>query len=288
METLFFWKKAVRCASAEEWLERAAAVVPAERLALLTKANGRMASVEAYLDTAGEAERLARRFGGRTGKIEAGDWLAPAATKPGKPLSFGKRLLITGHVEELAGLQAAHPGRHVLCIPAAMAFGTGEHATTALCLRFLAEASTRLNTTGDWRMLDLGSGSGVLALAARAFGAREATGFDHDPHAVRTARENVALNRIPRVHFRQVDLLKERWPPAQPGGWPLVTANLFSELLIDLLPQIGSALAVGGRLIASGILSSQTPEVERAFAKQGLGVITKRRRGRWVAYLMQR
>ena len=288
METLFYWKKTVSLSRAEDWRERAAAIVPAERLALVTKAKGRTARLEAYLDTAEEAAALARRFGGRTGKTDAKEWLAPAVAAPGKPLSFGARLLITGHVEALAGLRAAHPGRQVLCIPAAMAFGTGEHATTAMCLRFLAEASTRLNAAGGWRLLDLGSGSGVLALAARSFGAAQATGFDHDPHAVRTARENAVLNHITRVHFRQVDLLKEIWPQSQPGGWPLVTANLFSELLITLLPKIGSALSAGGRLIASGVLASQTPEVETAFLEQGFRVITKRRRGRWVAYLTRK
>ena len=288
VEPLYFWKKSVRPGHAEAWLERVGAVVPAERLAVVTKANGRTTRLEAYLDTAGEAADLARRFGGQTGQVAAAAWLAASAIAPGKPLAFGRRLLITGQADELAGLKAAHPGRHVLCIPAAMAFGTGEHATTAMCLRFLAEASVGLNAAGDWEVLDLGSGSGVLALAARIFGARDATGFDNDPHAVRTARENASLNSIKRVQFRRVDLLRGSWPQSRAGGWPLVTANLFSELHIALLPQMASVMAAGGRLIASGILASQTPEVEDAFRAAKLEVLTKRRRGRWVAYLARK
>ena len=288
MEPLYFWKKAVSPLRADRWLEQVGAVVPAERLAVVTKADGRTTRLEAYLDTKDEALHLAQRFGGQTGEVAAQDWLAASAIAPGKPLAFGRRLLITGREEELAGLKAAHPGRHVLCIPAAMAFGTGEHATTAMCLRFLAEASVRLNAAGGWQVLDLGSGSGVLALAARTFGAQEATGLDNDPHAVRTARENAALNAIRRVRFQRVDLLRGTWPQHRPDGWPLVTANLFSELHVALLPQMAAAMRAGGRLIASGILASQTPEVEGALRTADLEVITRRRRGRWVAYLAQK
>ena len=288
MEPLYFWKKSVSPGRAEEWLERLGAVVPAERLAAVAKANGRTVSLEAYLDAESDVENLARRFGGRTGQVAPADWLAASAIAPGKPLAFGRRLWITGQAEALAGLKAAHPGRHVLCIPAAMAFGTGEHATTAMCLRFLAEASAGLNAAGDWPVLDLGSGSGVLALAARLFGAKQAMGLDNDPHAVRTARENAALNGIKRAGFRRVDLLRGPWPRGRSGGWPLVTANLFSELHVALMPQVTAAMSEGGRLIASGILAGQTPEVEAAFQKERLRVITKRRRGRWVAYLVQK
>ena len=288
MEPLYFWKKSVAPGRAEEWLGRLGAVVAAERLAVVAKANGRTVSLEAYLDAESDVESLARRFGGRTGQVAPVNWLAASAIAPGKPLAFGRRLWITGRVEELAGLKAAHPARHVLCIPAAMAFGTGEHATTAMCLRFLAEASAGLNAGSDWQVLDLGSGSGVLALAARLFGAKRAVGVDNDPHAVRTARENAALNAIERAEFRRVDLLRGRWPRGRSGGWPLVTANLFSELHVALMPQMASVMSEGGRLIASGILAGQTPEVEAAFRKAGLDVITKRRRGRWVAYLAQK
>ena len=77
-------------------------------------------------------------------------------------------------------------------------------------------------------------------------------------------------------------------PRGRSGGWPLVTANLFSELHVALMPQVAAAMSEGGRLIASGILAGQTPEVEAAFRKEKLRVITKRRRGRWVAYLAQK
>ena len=232
---------------------------------------------------------MARRFGGKTGQVASADWLAASAIAPGKPLAFGRRLLITGQAAELAGLKAAHPGRHVLCIPAAMAFGTGEHATTAMCLRFLAEVSAGLNAAGAWQVLDLGSGSGVLALAARLFGAQKATGFDNDPHAVRTARENAALNAINRAEFRRVDLLRGAWPQSRSGGWPLVTANLFSELHIALLPQMASAMSEGGRL--DRLRHPRQPDAgsgSRFPAGNDWRSSPERRRGRWVAYLARK
>ena len=84
-------------------------------------------------------------------------------------------------------------------------------------------------------MLDLGSGSGILALAGKLFGAGDALGLENDPHAVRTARENAALNGVREVRFRRADLLKE-WPPERRTRWQVITANLFSELLTSPAP----------------------------------------------------
>ena len=155
--------------------------------------------LEIYCAGEAEARGLAKRFGGRVRAVPAGSWQPPPATAPGHALGIGGRLWVTGREEELPALRAAHPGKAALCIPAAMAFGTGEHATTAMCLRLLAETARTLKADGHggaWELLDLGSGSGILALAGKMFGARSALGLDNDPHAVRIARENAALNGV--------------------------------------------------------------------------------------------
>ena len=216
--------------------------------------------------------------------VRAESWQPAPATRPGRPLAVAGRLWVTGREEELPALRAAHPGGAVLCIPAAMAFGTGEHATTAMCLRFLAEAARR--RTAPWDVLDLGMGSGILALAGRLFGARSALGLDNDPHAVRTAKENAALNGVRGVRFGRADLLADTLP-TRPGGWPVIAANLFSELHIALLPRIVPLLADAGVLIASGVLVSQAAAVEEAFANNGLELVTRRRRGKWTAFLVR-
>ncbi len=164
-----------------------------------------------------------------------------------------------------------------LIIPAAGAFGTGEHATTAMCLRLLEE--TARGPKAGWTLLDAGTGTGILALAARRFGAQEVLGIDNDPRAVAHARANARLNKIRGVHFQALDFL--RWKPAR--RFDVITANLFSELLIAALPIFRRALSREGTLILSGILREQAPEVARAFRSTGFHLETQRRRGKWIA-----
>ena len=279
------WYKSVATRDAESWTERLSTAVAPGRIAVVQPAGGKRERLEVYCDTKREADGFARRFGGRVRVVRAESWQPAPATRPGRALAVAGKLWVTGREEELVSLRAAHPGKAVLCIPAAMAFGTGEHATTAMCLRFLAEVAAGLD--GSWEMLDLGSGSGILALAGRLFGAREALGLDNDPHAVRTGRENAALNGVRGVRFRRADLLVGPLPE-KPGGRRVVAANLFSELLTALLPRVRRLLAADGVLIASGILALQAAVLEAAFAKNRLEVVTKRRRGKWTAFLVRR
>ena len=122
------------------------------------------------------------------------------------------------------GKQAAkdHPGRPILIIPAAMAFGTGDHATTATCLRMLSDFSA--TRTGRWEALDLGTGTGILALTARLLGAARCDAWDFDPACIRATRENSRVNGLRNVPAARVDVMD--WTPSR--QWEVVTANLFS------------------------------------------------------------
>jgi ribosomal protein L11 methyltransferase len=278
------WQKTARSEPAlGEWLERISAAVGMSRIAIVYPRNGLSARLEIYCDGVAEANELARQFGGRVQEVTPSSWQPKAAAAPGKPLAVGGRLLLTAHPEELADLRAAHPRKQVLCIPAAMAFGTGEHATTSLCLRLLIECSQARAGT-PWNLLDLGAGSGVLALAGRQFGARMALGVDNDPDAVRTARNNARLNglRAPGVRFVQASL--DSWTPPLGERWQVITANLFSGLLARLIPGlISSALAPGSDLILSGILGAQEAEIVAIAKSARLEVLKVARRGRWRA-----
>jgi ribosomal protein L11 methyltransferase len=161
-----------------------------------------------------------------------------------------------------------------------MAFGTGDHDTTATCLRFLADVSEDL-AGRPWEMLDLGAGSGILALAARVLGARKVEASDFDPHAVRTAKENLKLNGLRGVVVKKSDV--REWKPER--TWDVVAANLFSGLLIEVAPKIVAAVAPGGRLVFSGILRVQEAEVLAAFQKAGLRIDRTVRKGKWVSGL---
>ena len=165
-----------------------------------------------------------------------------------------------------------------LLIPAAAAFGTGGHATTAMSLRLLERVSRPL--APGWRMLDAGTGSGILALAAARFSAGRVLAIDNDPRAVATARENAARNDIATVRFGLADVQK----PIN-GAFDIVVANLYSELLIAVLPRFRRCLAPNGHLILSGFLRQQEPGLTRALRASGFRILETRRRGKWIALL---
>ena len=177
-------------------------------------------------------------------------------------------------------LKTAHPAAHtiklaLLAIPASLAFGTGEHATTAMSLRFLEQLTRRWNP--GWSLVDLGTGSGILALAAKRLGAGPVIGIDNDPAAISMVKSNARLNKIRGATFQFGDV--HRWNPAQKID--VITANLYSDLLIEILPKLRG----GEWLILSGILRSQKHEFVRALQRNHLDVVNMKRRGKWMAFL---
>ncbi len=141
-----------------------------------------------------------------------------------------------------------------------MAFGTGTHPTTSLCLAGLSELLTARPAA---RVLDVGTGSGLLAIAAARLGAPRVAGNDNDPVAVRVARENAELNRV------SLDL-NERDVPEQAGPFDVILANILANTLCELAPAIAAQLAPGGVVLLSGILTPQEEEVRAAYLAAGL------------------
>lgn len=240
-------------------------------LAVISVPGRAHVSLQIVCRTRAQAARLIRDFQG-SAKALPRDWrqkyLSPQ-THP--PIRVGRRLLVVA--------EAIPCHQPQLIIPAEGAFGTGEHGTTALCLRLLEETTRKLSP--GWRLLDAGTGTGILALAARRFGAGEVLGLDSDPRAVAHARQNARRNHISRVRFLAGDVL--RWKPDAP--YDFITANLFSELLIAALPIFRRALRSKGRLIFSGILREQAATVVQALGSQ-FHLQEQRRRGKWVALLV--
>jgi ribosomal protein L11 methyltransferase len=276
----FVWRRLVASRWADAWEERLAWL--GQNLALSQLAGARTVRIEAYNLLRREADLLVQRFGGS---------IRPAAEPAARdfepkhraPLRIRGRLLVVSSKEELAAALKKCAGTPVLVIPAGMAFGTGEHATTATCLRLLADVASRLRGAA-WDALDLGTGSGILALAARLLGAQRVEASDFDPVALRVAKENAVTNAIRSVVFRRDDVLE--WRPRR--KWPVVMANLFSAVLIEAAPQITSAVCAGGWLILSGILNAQAPDVIAAFQKQGCRSERVVTRGKWTSWLARR
>jgi ribosomal protein L11 methyltransferase len=215
---------------------------------------------------------LVEKFGGSFKSLRR-NW--QSKTKDHPPIRIGRHLQIVGTCQSSTG-----DGKQLI-IPAAGAFGTGEHATTAMSLRLLAERARKLPR--GWRLLDIGTGTGILALAARRLGAEEALGMDIDPGAVAHARRNANLNCLARVRFIGADVL--RWKTV--SRYDIITANLYSELLITALPHFRLWLRSGGWLIASGILHNQSQLVVSVLEDQCFRLEQLRQRGKWVALLCQ-
>ncbi|MEO5753857.1 MAG: 50S ribosomal protein L11 methyltransferase [Chthoniobacterales bacterium] len=243
-----------------------------ENLAVISRPGRTRSLVQITCGNRAQAENLIRLFGGVSQPLPR-DWAQPQPVHA--PIRIGRRLQIVSEPPDPEKTDAKFP----LIIPAAGAFGTGEHATTAMSLRLLEE-ETRQMPSG-WRLLDAGTGTGIFALAARRLGAREVLGLDNDPRAIAHARQNARLNRISRAKFLHADVLQ--WEP--PGHYEIITANLFSKLLIAALPTFRRTLRRDGFLIASGILRGQAASVVNALRKGGFQLMRQRRRAKWVALL---
>jgi len=276
--TLHVWRKLASSKWADAWEERLRFLGP-QRLALTSLPGGRSIRLEAYGVSAAEGRALVKAFGGALTILKDEAWQRPAP-EMSRPLRIRGRLII---IHEPGATTPNAPPIPTLLIPGGMAFGTGEHATTASCLRFLADRSAAL-LRGAWTLLDLGTGTGILALAAVRLGAAGAEGIDFDPHAIRTAKANARVNGIRTATFHQADVLA--WKPQLTHA--VVTANLFSELLLEILPKIRRAMRPGGHVILSGILRKQEAGVVGALPAAGLSLLKLTRRGKWIALLAHR
>ena len=249
---MYLWRKS----ATPRWLsdnENKLRTRTGDQLAVIERADRKRLQLEVASRSRAELQRLVNQFGGRIEKLPH-DWLKRFSRHKTKPIKVGGRSLI---------------------IPAGTAFGTGEHATTSMSLRLLERLTHKWNP--GWSIVDLGTGSGILALAAKRLGAASVIGIDNDPVAISTAKQNARLNKISGVKFRVADV--RRWKSQ--AKIDIVIANLFSELLIEILPRIKPAR----RLILSGVLRRQERDVRRALARNKIDILDVRRRGKWVAML---
>jgi ribosomal protein L11 methyltransferase len=178
------------------------------------------------------------------------DWVAAYLAELA-PVHLGMLVIAPSHAEVTVRV-----GQRPLWLDPGMAFGTGHHETTRMALAALE----RLDPW-DRRVLDVGSGSGILAIAADLLGAREALGVDVDEATLPIARDNARLNRS-RARFRAGSVEAA----GQAGGWDLLVANLYAELHARLAPAYRAALAPNGRALLTGILAERAAVVEEALA----------------------
>ncbi len=205
------------------------------------------------------------------------DWAA--AWKEHFPvLRVGRRLVIRPTWRR----HHAKPGDVVLALDPGMAFGTGLHPTTRLCLGGI-ERWADAGLVDDARVLDVGTGSGILAIAAARLGARSVLGMDTDPIAVDAALANARRNRLARrVTAARGSVPVSTALAARWGPFDLVLANLIASLLVELAPALAASVRRGGRLLASGIFIDREPEVVAAFGDVGLRIMDREQQTDWV------
>lgn len=178
------------------------------------------------------------------------------------------------------------PGTKTIILDPGLAFGTGTHATTRLCLQGLHEYLG----PGDV-VVDVGTGSGILAMAAALLGARRVVAVDVDPVAVRVARANVELNRLQwavEVLEGSTDAAWWSLQGIQPDGAQLVVANLLTPIIVQLAPALSRMVVPGGRVLASGIAAGQEEDAEGALEEAGLEVQGRTVEDGWVLVVAQR
>ncbi|HTL99060.1 MAG TPA: 50S ribosomal protein L11 methyltransferase [Holophagaceae bacterium] len=210
------------------------------------------------------------------------DWLAKSREGFGR-IEVGERFL----VKPLWDGDAVASERIPVVVNPGLAFGTGGHETTRLCMELLEGLASRGELRGPG--LDVGAGTGILALAAFHLGARDLVAFDLDPDCGPAMTELIEMNAgslkgaTPFASF--VGDLED---PRAAGPWNLILANILLETIQELLPGLVSRLARGGKLIASGILAEREDEALLSLAASGLHLLEVRREGAWIAILAER
>ena len=188
-------------------------------------------------------------------RVEQQDW-DTGWRKFFKPDQISEKLLILPVWEE-----APSTTSHIIRIDPGPAFGTGHHPTTRMCLMAVEEAIL----PDQWTMLDVGTGSGILAIYGAKLGAAEVTAIDNDPEAIRWAERNIGVNELPvpiDLSITPIEEIKKTYD--------ILTANLILGTILELFDQLARVLAPNGLLILSGILREQVADVEKKILEKGL------------------
>ncbi len=219
-------------------------------------------------------------------KVEDRDWVT-LSQQGLEPIRAGRFFVHTPQHRDSAPADAI-----ALEIDAGRAFGTGQHETTSGCLVALSAMKAGGATVAD--LLDLGTGTGLLAFAAmRLWPAARAAASDNDPVAIEVSEENAAINRVRLGRARgQLELLvaegMDHVRLQARAPYDLVIANILAGPLIDLAPSVARAIAPGGRLILAGLLDHQAPAVAAAYRREGLMLTGRVDRGEWPTLVMRK
>lgn len=202
------------------------------------------------------------------GTVSEADW-ADRWKKYYHPIHTGKRLVIVPVWEEYE----KKDGEVVVLMDPGMAFGTGTHETTRLCAAMLEDLDP-----ADKKVLDVGCGSAILAIAAVKLGAKSAFACDIDPESIRVARHNCEINETDGVTCEVSDLLAD----VPEGKYDIILANIVADIIIRLAPDARRFLAADGVFIVSGIIVERADEVKAALREAGFEIVSERTENGWL------
>lgn len=234
---------------------------------LLEKLNNKIKEMQGYGLEAGNVE-IDTRY------IEDEDWNT-AWQKYYHVIDFSRKLAI---VPEWEDYQPAFPDQKLIRLDPGLAFGTGGHTTTQLVLLAMERAMTK-----PLSVMDVGTGSGILAIAASLMGANNVLATDISDEAVTAAQENIKLNDIDNITVKKANLLKDT-----KQSFDLIIANILAEILLDLIPDLDDHLNQNGQVIFSGIDFKQLPKIEKSLNENGFEIKMKMQEKRWIGLLIGR
>ena len=237
-------------------------------------------TVTAYFDSPEERDAAQAAFDGLDVELQPADrerlnWL-DVYQQSLRPLFIGERFVVAPD----QSLVPRHTDRMALIVPQEQAFGTGSHETTSLCIELLET----LPVTGG-RGLDVGAGSGILALAMLRLGARKAIAFDNDPDAYGALRDNRMRNGVAEA---SMPMFMGGIESLRGGSFEVVTMNIIPEVIIPIVGTVAARMAEDARLVISGVLLGRRDEVMAAAAGCGLRLLDEREKGEWWAGVLGR
>ncbi|MGH7977314.1 MAG: 50S ribosomal protein L11 methyltransferase, partial [Limisphaerales bacterium] len=205
-------------------------------------------------------------------KVKREDW-AESWKRHFKPIEIGNALLVKPSWSK----KRAQKNQAIVVLDPGLSFGTGHHPTTSFCLN---EIVRRQKFGSRQSFLDIGAGSGILAIAAAKLGYKSIRAIDFDPEAVRVAKANARANGVlQKIKIVRGDVAKFRAKPKE--QFDLVCANLISDLLVAERKKITAQLRRGGILVLAGILSQEFSEVQKAFENCGLKLVSAKSENEW-------
>jgi ribosomal protein L11 methyltransferase len=238
----------------------------------------RLAALQIYIDSLAEIFPELEKPGFRTESIRDPDW-GEAWKKYFKPLRVSRNIVIKPTWERFSPT-----GRDIVIeIDPGMAFGTGQHPSTRMCLEAIEEILLRDRTVDQWRVLDVGTGTGILGIACAKLDAAKVLCVDIDKKAVEIAGENARINQVEdRVEIRNCDVATLTEP------FHLIVANITAKVLIKLRSHLIRLLRPGGYLVISGIIEQNKPDIEAHFPSDSFPVHRLITEKEWLCYVLKK